>query len=57
MDKEAQLSSYKASLKNKDIPYTHEGTLILNAFVHGDVIDQYLPPHIQKMSWHHCAKL
>ena len=57
MDKAAQLAAYEACCKNKDVPYTHDGCLILNSFVHGDVIDQYLPSHIQKMPWHHCAKL
>lgn len=57
MDKEAQLAAYKACCKDKDVPYTHGGCLILNAFVHGDVIDQYLPSHIQRMPWRHCAKL
>ena len=57
MDKAAQLAAYKACCKNKNVPYTHEGCLILNTFVHGDVIDQYLPSHIQKMPWHHCTKL
>lgn len=57
MDKDAQLAVYKACCKNKDVPYTHEGCLILNAHVHGSVIDQYIPSHIQKMPWRHCAKL
>lgn len=57
MDKEAQLAAYKACCKNKAVPYTHEGCLMLNAYVHGDVIDQYLPPHLKKMPWRHCAKL
>ncbi len=57
MDKEAQLATYKACCKNKVVPYTHEGCLILNAFAHGDIIDQYIPAHLKKMPWHHCAKL
>ena len=57
MDKEAQLAAYKACCENKGVPYTHEGCLMLNAYVHGNVIDQYLPAHIQKMPWRHCAKL
>lgn len=57
IDKEAQLATYKACCKNKAVPYTHEGCLILNAHVHGSVIDQYIPAHIQKMPWQHCAKL
>ena len=57
MDKEAQLAAYKACCKNKAIPYTHEGCLLLNAYVHGNVIDQYLPAHLKKISWRQCAKL
>ena len=57
MDKEALRAAYKACCKNKAVPYTHEGCLILNAHVHGDVIDLYIPPHLKKMPWHHCAKL
>ena len=57
MDKEAQLAAYKACCKNKAVPYTHEGCLILNAHVHGNVIDPYIPPHLKKMPWRHCAKL
>ena len=57
MDKNAQLAALKACDRNKDVPCTHEGCLLLNAYVHGDVIDQYLPSYIQKMPWRHCAKL
>lgn len=57
MDKEAQLAAYKACCKNHEIPYTHEGCLMLNAYVHGNVIDQYLPANLQKATWHHRAKL
>lgn len=57
MDKAAQLAAYKACCKNRKIPYTHEGCLMLNAYVHGSIIDQYIPSHLQKMTWHHCAKL
>ena len=57
MDKASQLATYKACCKNKSIPYTHEGCLILNAYIHGDVIDQYIPANLKKASWHHCAKL
>lgn len=57
LDKAAQLTAYKACCKNKAVPYTHEGCLILNAHVHASVIDQYLPTHIQKMPWQKCAKL
>ena len=57
MAKDAQLAAYKACCKNKTVPYTHEGCLILNAFAHGDVIDQYIPAHLKKMPWHHCSKL
>ena len=57
MDKDAQLAALKACDRSKDVPYTHEGCLILNAYVHGEVIDQYLPPHLKKMPWRHCAKL
>ena len=57
MDKEAQLATYKACCKNKAIPYTHEGCLLLNAYAHGSVIDKYLPAHLKKISWLQCAKL
>ena len=57
MDKSAQLTIYKACCKNKAIPYTHQGCLILNAYIHGGIIDQYMPDHIHKMPWQHCAKL
>lgn len=57
MNKDAQLSAYKACCKNKDVPYTHDGCLILNAFAHGEVIDRYLPAHLKKMPWINCAKL
>lgn len=57
MDKAAQLAAYKACCKNREIPYTYEGCLMLNAYVHGSVIDQYIPLHLQKMTWHHSAKL
>lgn len=57
MDKPAQLTTYKSCCKNKDVPYTHEGCLILNAYIHGNVIDQYIPAHLKKASWQHCAKL
>ncbi len=57
MDKDAQLAAYKACCKNKNLPYTHEGCLILNAFAYGNVIDQYLPSPIKKMPWINCAKL
>lgn len=57
MDKADQLAAYKACCKNKELPYTHDGCLILNAYVHGDVIDKYLPSHIQKMPWKFCAKI
>ncbi|MBQ3156825.1 MAG: hypothetical protein IJB81_07870 [Clostridia bacterium] len=57
MDKVTQLATYKACCRNTAVPYTHEGCLILNAYVHGSVIDLYLPAHIQKMPWSHCARL
>jgi len=57
MDKAAQLATYKACCKNRDIPYTHEGCLMLNAYVHGSVIDQYIPAIIQKITGHQCTKL
>ena len=57
MDKAAQHAAYKTCCKNKDVPYTHEGCLILNAHVHGSLIDQYIPAHIQRMPWRQCAKL
>lgn len=57
MDKDAQLAAYKACCKNKDVPYTHEGCLILNAYAYGNVIDQYIPAHLKKMPWINCAKI
>lgn len=57
MDKAAQLAAYKACCKNRDTPYTHEGCLMLNAYVHGSVIDQYIPANIQKITGHQCTKL
>lgn len=57
MDKAAQLAAYKACCKNRDIPYTHEGCLMLNAYVHGSVIDQYIPANIQQIAGHQCTKL
>lgn len=57
MDKAAQLAAYKACCKNRDIPYTHEGCLMLNAYVHGSVIDQYIPANIQRIAGHQCTKL
>lgn len=57
MDKDAQVACYKACLKNKDVPFTSEGCLILDAWNDSDVIDPRLPEHIQKMSWKFCAKI
>lgn len=57
MDKAAQLTAYKACCKNRNIPYTHEGCLMLNAYVHGSVIDQYIPADIQRIAGHQCTKL
>lgn len=57
MDKAAQLAAYKACCKNRVIPYTHEGCLMLDAYLHGSVIDQYIPANIQKITGHQCARL
>ena len=57
MNKAAQLATYKAGCKNRDIPSPHEGGLMLNAYVHGSVIDQYIPANIQKITGHQCTKL
>lgn len=57
LDKEAQAACYKACLKNKIVPFTHEGCLLLNAWNDSDVIDPRIPEHIQKMSWKFCAKI
>ena len=57
MDKTAQLAAYKECCKNRVIPYTHEGCLMLDAYLHGSVIDQYIPANIQKITGHQCARL
>ena len=57
MDKAGQLAAYKTCCKNRDIPYTHKGCLMLNAYVHGSVIDQYIPANIQQIAGHQCTKL
>lgn len=57
MDKEAQLACYKNCLKNKDIPFTADGCLILDAWNDSNMIDPRIPDHIQKMNWKFCAKI
>ena len=57
LEKATQLAVYKACCKNREVPYTHHGCLILNAHAHGSTIDQFIPPHIQRMPWKSCAKL
>ena len=57
IDAVIQFAAYKACCKNHEIPYTHEGCLMLNAYVHGSVIDQYIPANIQRITGHQCTKL
>lgn len=57
LTKQEQLAAFRACRKAKNIPFVHDGCLLLQQYVSFSCVTDYIPSEIERIPEHQCATL